>query len=283
MPVAVVTDSTAYLPPEPVARYGIAVLPLPVNLSGVEGREGVDVTPADVAHALAQRRVRVTTSRLSPTELAECYRRLLEGGASGVVSLHLSSKLSGTYDAAVLAAGEFGGRVRVVDSLSAGMGLGFAVLAAARAASRGRGIDTVERAAVTAVGHTTTLFYVDTLEFLRRGGRIGVASALVGTALSVKPILHVDEGVLVVREKVRTSSRALTRLAELAEAAGHEGDVDVAVHHLAAPDAAEELAGRLRERFGRRLRDLYTSELGAAVGAHVGPGLVGAVVHRRTD
>ncbi|MEV0650893.1 DegV family protein [Phytomonospora sp. NPDC050363] len=283
MPVAVVTDSTAYLPPEPVAKYAISVLPLPVTLSGSEGREGVDVTPADVTVAMAQRRVRVTTSRLAPAELVECYRRLFDEGATGVVSVHISSKLSGTYDAAVSAAAEFDGKVRVVDSLSTAMGLGFPVLAAARTAGRGRGIDIVERDAVAAVKRTTTMFYVDTLEFLRRGGRIGAASALVGTALAVKPILHVDEGTLVVREKLRTASRALARLADLLEAAGHEGAVDVAVHHLAAPGPAEELAARLKERFGRRLRILYTSEVGAAVGAHVGPGLVGAVVHRRVD
>lgn len=283
MSVAVVTDSTAYLPPEPVERYKITVLPLPVILSGTEGREGVDVTPADVANALTRRRVQVTTSRLSPGELVECYGRLLDGGASGVVSIHISSKLSGTYDAATLAAGEFGGKVRVVDSLSAGMGLGFPVLRAARDAARGRGVDHVERTAAQAVVRTTTFFYVDTLEFLRRGGRIGAASALVGTALAVKPILHVDDGSLVVREKVRTSGRALARLAELAEASGLEDAVDVAVHHLAAPEHAEALGERLRERFGRRLRDLYTSEIGAAVGAHVGPGLVGAVVYRRLE
>ena len=283
MPVAVVTDSTAYLPPEPVAQFAISVLSLPVSLSGAEGREGVDVTPADVTTAMAQRRVRVTTSRLAPAELVECYRRLFDEGATGVVSVHISSKLSGTYDAAVLAASEFGGKVRVVDSLSTGMGLGFPVLAAARAASRGRGVDVVEREAASAVMRTTTMFYVDTLEFLRRGGRIGAASALVGTALAVKPILHVDQGALVVREKVRTSSRALARLVDLVEAAGHEGAVDVAVHHLAAESTARDLEGRLRERFGRRLRRLYASEIGAAVGAHVGPGLVGAVVYRRVD
>jgi DegV family protein with EDD domain len=276
-PVAVVTDSTAGLPAELLAEHELTVVPLSVTIDGVTGREGVDVTPADVAKALVARPVSVTTSRPSPGDFAAEYERLLGGGAAGVVSVHLSARLSGTCEAARAAAGEYGGRVVVVDSQSTGLGLGFCALAAAGAAD----LPAAVAAAEAAVTQTATLFYVDTLEYLRRGGRIGAASALLGTALSVKPILRMVDGEIVVRDKVRTASRALTRLEDLAvDAAG--AAVDIGVHHLAAPERADALAARLRERLGERLRACYQGEIGAAVGAHVGPGLVSVVVHNRS-
>lgn len=281
MSVAVVTDSTAYLSAELARRHALTVVPLAVSINGVVGREGVDVSPSDVARALTARRAVVTTSRPAPAAFAEVYRRLLDEGAAGVVSVHLSRALSGTIDAALLAAAEVGGRVEVVDSQGTGMGLGFPALAAATAAASGASLDGVRDEAVAAVGRTTTLFYVDTLEFLRRGGRIGAASALVGTALAVKPILWVVDGAIVVRDKVRTGSRALARLVDLAVEAAGESTVDVAVHHLAAPERAERLLAELAERLGDRLLDRYEGQIGAAVGAHVGPGFAGVVVHRR--
>jgi len=280
-PVAVVTDSTAYLPAGVAERLGVTVVPLRVVLGGVAGAEGSEVTPVDVAAALA-RWVPVSTSRPNPADFVAAYRAALDSGASGVVSLHISSELSGTWDSARLAAGECGGEdvIRVVDSRSAAMGLGFAVLAAAEAARDGAGLEDAYAAAVRSAEHTTTLFYVDTLEHLRRGGRIGAAQALLGTALSVKPILHVADGRIVPLEKVRTASKGMARLEALAVQAAGDGPVDVAVHHLAAPERAATLTERLRARL-TGLRELYTSEVGAVVGAHVGPGLLGVVVVRR--
>ncbi len=277
-PVAVVTDSTAYLPPGVAEGLGVRVVPLQVVLGGVAGAEGTDVTPGDVASALANW-VPVTTSRPSAADFVAAYRDATAAGASGIVSLHLSSKLSGTWDAARLAGAECGGEavVRVVDSRSAAMGLGFAVIAAAQAARDGGTLADVYAAAARSVQHTTTLFYVDTLEYLRRGGRIGAAQALLGTALSVKPILHVHAGRIVPLEKVRTASKGLARLEAIAAEAANGLEVDVAVHHLAAPERAATLAERLRTRLPR-LRELYVSEVGAVVGAHVGPGLLGVVV-----
>lgn len=280
MAVRVVTDSTAYLP-ESVADSGqVAVVPLTVTVSGRDGREGVDVSPADVAQALAERRVAVTTSRPAPAEFAAAYRRLLDGGADGIVSVHLSSRLSGTYESALLAAGEFDGRVAVVDSATAGMAVGFVALAALDAARAGGDVETVRAAALAAAGRTHTLFYVDTLEFLRRGGRISAASALLGTALSVKPILHVVHGEVVLREKVRTSSRGLARLAELAVAEAADSDVDIAVQHLSVPDKAEALRDDLVRRLDGRVRRVFVSEIGAAIAAHTGPGVVGVALLR---
>jgi len=279
MTIAVVTDSTADLPAQFASR--IRVVPLAVVIDGVARAEGVDVSCAEVAAALRNRKLNVTTSRPAPAEFAQTYRALLDGGASGVVSVHLSAALSGTYESATLAAEEFGDLVRVIDSRSTAMGLGFPALAAAAAAAAGGSVDDVAAAAVAAVSRTETYFVVDTLEHLRRGGRIGAASALLGTALSVKPILHVVDGAIVSRDRVRTSSRALDRLVELAvAAAGDEPTVDVAVQHLDTPDRAERVAAGVRDRLGDRLGVLYTTEVSAVIGAHVGPGVVGVVVHR---
>jgi DegV family protein with EDD domain len=279
--VAVVTDSTACLPADLAKDPArpLTVVPLAVVVNGVPGLETVDVDSSTVAEALNARRVAVTTSRPSPEAFAEVYRRLLDAGAPAVLSVHLSAKLSGTYDAATLAAAEFDGAVSVVDTQSTGMGLGFPALAAAAAAASGAGLPEVRQAALDAVARTSTLFYVDTLEFLRRGGRIGAAAALLGTALSVKPILHTTDQGVVVREKVRTASRALARLVDMADEAAGTSVVDVAVHHLAAPDRADALLTTVKERLGERLRGAYLTEVGAVVGAHVGPGMVAVVVH----
>jgi DegV family protein with EDD domain len=278
--IAVVTDSTAYLPDVLAGSSGLTVVPLTVVIGGAQRREGVDVRPAEVAEALLARRA-VATSRPSPAAFVAEYRRLLDAGASGVVSVHLSAELSGTCHSARLAAGEVGAQVTVVDSRSTGMGLGFPALAAASAAVAGADLEGVRAAALTAIESTTTLFYVDTLEFLRRGGRIGAASALLGTALSVKPILRLSEAGIVVQEKVRTASRALARLVDLAvEAAGEAPVFDLAVHHLAAPQRAASLVAALAERLGDRVRETVCTEVGAAVGAHVGPGLACVVVYR---
>jgi DegV family protein with EDD domain len=279
VPVAVVTDSTSYLPEGAAASMGIRVVPLHVTVGGAHYLDGVSLSPAELAAAMANK-VRVSTSRASVAELASAYRAALDGGASSVVAVHLSRRLSATWEAARLAAEELGGprMVRVVDSGSAAMGLGFAVLAVAAAAADGAGLHDVERAAVATAARTRTFFSVDTLEHLRRGGRIGTAAALLGTALAVKPLLHVKDGRIEPLEKVRTASRAVTRLAELAvEAVPAREPARVAVHHLAAHVRAERLAERIRSRLPGPV-DCVTCELGAVLGAHTGPGALGVVV-----
>jgi DegV family protein with EDD domain len=276
--VAVITDSAAYLPPDLVEGYGIHVVPLYVVLAGRSGREGQDIGPDDVARVLSARGQTVSTSRPTPGDFVAAYRRALDAGADSLVSIHLSSELSGTWDAARLAASQVGEHiVSVVDSRSAAMGNGFAVLAAARSAAAGANVDDVARTAREMAAATRTMFVVDTLEHLRRGGRIGAAAAFLGSALAVKPVLHVLDGRVVPLEKVRTSARALNRLVQRAVEAAGEKPVSVAVHHLAAPERADRLATELRERLPS-LRELHVSELGPAIGAHVGPGAVGIVV-----
>jgi DegV family protein with EDD domain len=276
--VAVVTDSTAYLPAAIIEKHAIEIVPLYVVLAGRSGREGTEITPADVAAALSSRGQSVSTSRPTPGDFVAAYRHCLDAGATRIVSIHLSADLSSTWDAARLAASQVGEHlVTVVDSRSTAMGLGFPVLAAARAATEGADAATVAEVALDTAAATRTFFMVDTLEHLRRGGRIGSAAAMLGTALAVKPVLHVRDGRVVPLEKVRTTARALNRLVQLVAEAAQDAPVAVAVHHLAAADRAERLAGELRRQLPE-LVELYVSEIGAAIGAHVGPGAVGAVV-----
>ncbi|MFB7666258.1 DegV family protein [Kitasatospora sp. NPDC056138] len=277
--LALVTDSTAYLPQEAIDRHRIVVVPLSVAVGDEVLAEGVEISPKDVAEALRAKR-RVTTSRPSPETFAAAYRAAAEEGASGVVSVHISGELSGTYEAARLAATEAGIPVRVVDSRVVGMALGHTVLAAAQALEAGQGLDETVAAATARAATTSSFFYVDTLEYLRRGGRIGAARALLGSALAVKPLLHLSGGRIEPLEKVRTASRAIARLEELAVEQAGTAEVDIAVHHLAAEERAEPLAERLRERIPG-LRNLYVCEVGAVIGAHVGPGLLAVVISPR--
>lgn len=279
MALAIVTDSTAYLPAEVVDRYGITVVPLQVVIGSRVLDEGSEVTADDVAGAL-RRWEPVTTSRPSPQRFADAYEAAVKGGADAVISLHLSSRMSGTVDAARLAADEVGVPVQVVDTESIGMGLGFAVLAAAEAARSGGDAEAVVAAARRRSTRTRALFYVDTLEHLRRGGRIGAAATLLGSALMIKPLLHLVNGTIAPLEKVRTASRALTRLEDIAAEEAGTDEVDVAVHHLGNPVRAAALADRLRARLPR-LHDLHVSEVGAVIGAHVGPGMLAVVVSPR--
>jgi DegV family protein with EDD domain len=280
--VAVVTDSTAYLPEGIAEKYDVRVIPLQVVIGGRVGAEGLDVHPADVAEALRSRRAPVSTSRPSPEQFARAYADLAAAGYEAAVSVHLSAALSGTVDAARMAAAHAPLPVQVLDSRSTAMGLGFAVLAAAEAADSGADAGTVAGEGAAAAARTDTVFYVDTLEHLRRGGRIGRAAAMLGSALAVKPILHVDAGEIAPLEKVRTASRGLTRLQELVVDRAGDSLVDVAVHHLAAPARADVLVERIRSAVPR-LRHLYVAEVGAAIGAHVGPGLLAVVVSRAAD
>lgn len=280
MTVAVVTDSTSCLPGDVVEELGVRVVPLRVTLGQrTVVDDGVTVTPDDVVRAL-QAKLPVRTSRPSPAEFATAYRALLDGGAERIVSVHLSAALSGTWESATLAAQDFPhGTVRVVDSRFTAMGLGFAVLAAARCAADGGSAAAVQGAATASVDGTRAMFCVDTLEYLRRGGRVGNASAFFATTLSVKPLLQMVEGQIVPLEKVRTSARAVARLLELTVRAAGNGPVDLAVHHLGAADKAEALADQLRVGVGGAA-DVSVHELGAVIGAHLGPGVLGTVLVR---
>ena len=281
--VVVVTDSTASLPPDVAEARGIRVVPLQVVIGARVIDEGPDgATPDVVAEALREF-VPVSTSRPAPALFAEVYRELAAAGADEIVSIHLSGEMSGTVESAQLAALEADVRVHVVDSTQVGIATGFAALTACDVLDAGGTAQEASAAALARGQAATSLFYVDTLEYLRRGGRIGAAAAILGSALSVKPLLEIADGKVAPRERVRTASRALARLVELAVEAAGDRTVDVCVSHLANADRAEELAAILAERLAEGLegREVMCGELGAVLGAHVGPGMVAVCVAPR--
>lgn len=288
MSTALVTDSTAYLPPEVADEHRISVVPLQVACDEQEYREGVDLERGELI-ALLRRGRRLTTSRPSPMALHTTYERLAAEGATHIVSTHLSGELSGTCDAAELASRSCGVDVTVIDSRSMGMGLGCAVLAGARAIDAGLDADSVVHAIREHAQRARLLFYVNTLEYLRLGGRIGAASAFLGSALSVKPLLSLENGRIEPVEKLRTANRAVARLTDLAtsmiEMGGHEVSADVIVHHIDAQERAERLAATLRERVGSHLHGgtIPIIEIGAVAAAHLGPGALAVVVSPRRE
>jgi DegV family protein with EDD domain len=245
-----------------------------------EGAEGA--TPDRVAAALKEWKP-VSTSRPTPAAMLEVYERLAREGATEVLSLHLSGEMSGTFESAQLAAQESPIRVLPVDSRQVGVCIGYAALAAADVLDAGGTADEAAEAARARAAASSSLFYVDTLEYLRRGGRIGAAAALFGGALSVKPLLQIADGRVATLEKVRTATRALARLEELAVQAAGEQQVDVCVAHLASPDRAGQLTERLAGRLADNLedREVWCGELGAVLGAHVGPGMLAVCVAPR--
>lgn len=281
MSVAIVTDSTAYLPPELLAAapVPIHVVPLHVVIAGRQHREGVDVTTADLAAALRAFRP-VSTSMPAPVEFSEVYESAVAEGAEAIVSVHLSAEMSGTVTGARLAAQQAPVPVHVVDSRTLGLAMGYAVLSAAQASAAHADAETIAAVARSRAVNSTLIFCVDTLEYLRRGGRIGSASALLGSALAVKPILAVKDGHIEPVEKVRTTSKALARMVDLAVAAAHAAptsEVDIAVQHLDSATRAHEVVNALRARLPA-VGDIVLGELGAVIGAHVGPGTLAVVV-----
>lgn len=275
--IAIVTDSTASLSAEDAEAEGITVVPLKVIIGAATHTEGVDVTPDMIAEALRQF-VPVSTSRPTPEEFLAVYEELAAGGATSIVSVHLSATMSGTFESAQLAAGRASIPVMCVDSRQVGIATGFAAGRAARTCAAG-GTDADAVAAALGAGESSTvLMYVDTLEYLRRGGRIGSAAALIGSALAVKPLLTIEEGTVVPLERVRTTAKALSRVVTLAEkaAAKAPAGVELGVQHLANPDAAADVAARLAEALD--MPEVPVNEVGAVIGAHVGPGMVAVTI-----
>ena len=276
--VAVVTDSTAYLPPELVARHGVQVVPLYVVFGGDRTVPETDITdyPA-FFEELRTAESLPTTSQPSVGDFTSVYEPLLADGQD-VVSIHISGGLSGTPEAARQAAealerdGKGGERVRVIDSTTAAGGLGMLVLTAAVAAANGATLDELEARVAEARTELKMWFAIDTLEFLKRGGRIGAASAWIGSTLKVKPILTVENEMTPV-ERVRTSARMFERMVDYARQR-HESGADMwAVQHINAPEQCARLEARCREIFG--CPPAIVSEIGPVLSAHTGPGLLG--------
>ena len=278
-----VTDSTSSLTSTTADRTGITLVSLQVVIDG-HSRPESEVDPRLVAAALREGK-RVTTSRPSPHAFSAVYDSLAATGHQAVVSVHLSAKISGTCEAAELAARGAPIPVTVVDSGSLGMVTGFAALSGAECASRGGHATDVAATIRARAEASTVYFYVSKLDYLRRGGRIKAGAALIGSALSVKPLLTIADGEIRLYDQVRTGSKAIARLEELglaalARAADRSAGIDIAVHHLDNREAAKRLADDLTGRVGHA-GEVVISELSAVVGGHVGPGTVGVVIAPR--
>ena len=278
-----VTDSTCSLAKAAVTRAGITVISLQVVIDGQSWPES-EVDPRLVAAALREGK-RVTTSRPSSQAFSAVYDSLAAAGHQAVVSVHLSAKISGTCEAAELAARAAPIPVTVVDSGSLGMVTGFAALSGAERALRDAPAAEVAATIRARAQASTMYFYVENLDYLRRGGRIKAGTALIGSALSVKPLMTIADGEIRLHERVRTASKAIARLGELglaalARAASRSAVVDVAVHHLDNREAAERLGTDLTGRVAHA-GEVVISELSAVVGGHVGPGTLGVVVAPR--
>ncbi len=274
-PVTVVTDTTHSIPADEVARAGAQQVSLYINEGGQTTRE-IDLDLAAFYARLGQDPQLPTTSQPSIGDFLAVYEPLLDAGQD-IVSVHLSGGISGTVDTARQAAAEAlrtrpDRRVEVIDSRSAAGGHGLIVLAAAAGARAGEDVDAVAARTQQAIRDTRIWFAVDTLEFLRRGGRIGTAQAWVGGALKIKPILTVDGEVTPV-ERVRTSGRAFQRLVTAMHERAADGATAWAVQHIRAEDEIARLVEQGREIFGREPE--IVSELGPVVGTYAGPGMLG--------
>ena len=274
MSVGIVTDSTAYLPKPLVAELAIEVVPLQVISAGEAFDEIGGITVEKVATLLRAGKS-VTTSRPNPDLFVETFEKLRNKGAESIVSVHLSSELSGTYEAAVLASRRVDFPVDVVDSRGIAMMMGFAVIAGARLAKAGGTHAEVVSLIDRKCAGASIIFYVDSLEFLERGGRINAMQARMGKAMDLKPLLHMINGKVEQRELVRSSEKALARMVDLVSAAARIKS-EIAVHHVEAQDAAQEIANQLKSRTG--VTDIEVTPAGAVVGTHVGPGSLAVVV-----
>ncbi len=276
-PTAVVCDSTAYLPSELVAAREIQAISLYVTVDGRQEREAEIADYAEFYERLRASEGGATTSQPSIGDFVAVYEPLLEEGRE-IVSIHISAGISGTFEAAgqarerLASEGKGGERIKLFDSRSAAGGMGLSVVAAAGSAQAGGDGDAVLARAKQAREELKMWFAIDTLEYLRRGGRIGGARAWIGSALKIKPILTLEEEITPV-ERVRTRARSIERLRDYARQR-HESGLDAwVVQHIQDPETADGLIEDCYEIFG--CEPAFTSEIGAVLGAHVGPGLLG--------
>ncbi len=278
MAVVVVTDSAARLPDALRRQWGIRQVPLHVLLDDLDLRDGVDEIPSNI-HDYGN----ATTAAATPVELADAYRQALADSAGdGVVAVHLSGALSGTLAAANTTAAEIGPSVRVLDSKSAAMNTGFVALAAARAAADGADLDTVVDAATAAAARNHGFIVVHQLDNLRRSGRIGGAGAWLGTKLSLKPLLRIEDGKLVLAQRVRTASKATATMIDRVCEVVDGRSASIAVHHVANPDGAQNVVTALGELLPGCGPPIVT-ELGPVLALHVGAGALGVCVEVADD
>ena len=276
--VAVVTDSSVSLPEKLIEELDIHIIPLWLLWGEDRLRDGIDIQPVEFYERLKREDSMPTTSQPSAGEFIEFFMAL-QDGYDGVVAVMVSDKLSGTIGSARAAVNQMPDfPVRIVDSANVSMGLSFPVLAAARAAKEGKTIDEVAAAAEKLVQQTYFLFVVDTLEYLHKGGRITGAKALLGTALSIKPLLHFEDGLIQPLVQVRTKKKGIaTMLDQVEEKLGGKKMAEVGVVDSNAPEDGDMVAEMVRERFGAA--EILREIIGPVVGTHAGPGAVGVAFY----
>jgi DegV family protein with EDD domain len=272
--IAIVTDSTAYIPQDLVEKYNISVAPQILIWAEETFKDGVDIQPDEFYERLKTAKMMPTSSQVTVSSFNKIFTKLTEEGYD-ILAVLLSDQLSGTIDSATQARESFpNANIEIVDSESVAMALGFQVLAAARLASQGGDLKQCKAMAERAKEHTGVIFAVDTLEFLHRGGRIGGGSRYLGAALNIKPILEVTGGRVESVERVRTRKKSLQRILEMVEerVSGKEV-VRLATLHANVPDEAKELL----EQSIRRINPVESifSTISPVVGTHAGPGTIG--------
>ena len=279
--VALVTDSTASIPDHILRGNNITVIPLQVNWGEKTYLDGIDIQPAEFYERLKTATVMPFTSQPSPDAFKRVYEDLIEKEFD-VLTVIISEKLSGTYNSAVQARQMLpGAGIEIVDSEGASMMLGFQVLAAAECARAGGTLKECKAVAEQARQNSGAYFVVNTLEFLRRGGRISHAAALIGTALNVKPILHLHEGRIQPLERVRTMSKAIERLQDLvAGKINGQSPIRIAAVHGAAPQEAQMILDSMCNRFNvSDINMKVLTDVGPVIGTHTGPGALGILYH----
>jgi DegV family protein with EDD domain len=272
--VVVVTDSTAYIPTDLVKRYGIVVAPLAVIWEGKTLHDSVDITPAEFYARLKSSKTLPTTSQTTPAEFSQIFSAILAEQKS-ILAILISSRLSGTIDSALQVKQAMPtAPIEIVDSRLSAMAEGFVVLAAVRAVEAGAGLEEAARIAYQTVDLCNAIFIVDTLEYMHRGGRIGGAQRFLGTALNLKPILTIQDGIVGALETVRTKTKATDRMLDLVERqVGTRRPLRISPLHASAPEEALALMKAAIARF--HPDECIPSEVSPTIGTHVGPGTIG--------
>jgi DegV family protein with EDD domain len=273
--IAVVTDSTCDRGPAALAAVNVTMVPLKLHFGDDTFRDWTDFMPSDFYPKLRAAAQLPTTSQPTPGEFTDVYQRLANEGADGIVSIHLSQKLSGTYASAVMAAETSPVPVRVIDTTFVSAGMDFAIDAAVEARDAGKNLDAVEKAALQAVAGTELFFVLDTLDYLVKGGRAGRAQGMAAALLNIKPVLQVKGGVIEPFKKSKGTNKAIREMAEhVAERSRKLGPLKIVVVHAVAENLADELTNAIRSA-GTKIAALEVDEIGSVIGTHVGPRAVG--------
>jgi DegV family protein with EDD domain len=273
--IAVVTDSTCDRGPAALAAIDVTMVPLKLHFGDSTFRDWTDLMPSDFYPKLRVAAQLPTTSQPTPGDFSDVYKRLANEGAEGIVSIHLSQKLSGTVESALMAAESSPVPVRVVDTTFVSAGMDFAIDAACAARDAGKSLDAIEKAALEAAARTELFFVLDTLDYLVKGGRAGRAQGMAAALLNIKPVLQVTGGVIEPFKKCKGTNKAIREMAEhVAERSRKLGPLNIVVIHAVAENLADELSNAIRSA-GTDIATIEVDEIGSVIGTHVGPRTVG--------